>query len=656
MEQVMMNKISPNPSLPKRGNRDVLPTRLREDLILNIFKFILLVLVFIFIFGLFSGKIWDPDFWWHLKTGEYIYQTHSIPTTDPFAYTSLTKDPINPESKRIPFILGQYWIAQVVFYLIYKYFSFQGIIYMRAVVLTALTLLLYLHMRREGTRLYASLFLLMPAVIVLSSFTGERPQLFSFLFVFLLIYLMEGYRLSIQSTASAVSEAGLNTRRLRHAAALYLIPIPFVIILWANMHGGFILGIIIMLIYMFSETVKYKTKKFGQPLPSGALKAILITGAISIFSSLLNPNTYNVIPILIELEHGRYSTMVLENSSPLKLLASGFYNRELIIYSILLSVCIIMLLIKIRKFDLTDFTIFAAFALLSSSAIRTIPFFAPIAAAVLARYGKATILKIPIRESSALFRRFYDKLRSSFQSPLYHIIVPFILSIIIIYLLSAGNLFQRGFKEERYPVGAVNFLKTNKIYGNMFNPYVWGGYILWALYPEYKVFIDGRGLIEEVFLQAGMIMGASSLTFNGIPQWEAILQAYNVQYIITYSLSETSGRLESFIPALINAPEWHLIYMDNNSLIFLKDSPENSAVMRQFEMPKEWLWNEVITEAALKSPPLRGKPDFYITIGDALSAKRNYPDARTAYLKAKELAPRNIVIQQKLDELNLHNN
>ena len=83
-------------------------------------KGIFLALLFLFIFGIFSGEIRDPDFWWHLKTGEHIYHTKSIPETDPFAYTSTEKDPIKPESKRIKFILSQYWLAQVIFNFVFE--------------------------------------------------------------------------------------------------------------------------------------------------------------------------------------------------------------------------------------------------------------------------------------------------------------------------------------------------------------------------------------------------------------------------------------------------------------------------------------------------------------------------------------------------------
>ena len=161
---------------------------------LKISRFIFLALLFTLVLGLFAVEIKDPDFWWHLKTGQYIYQSGSLPVSDPFAYTSLQKDPLNPESKRIPFILNQYWLAQVVFYRTYHFFGLEGIIFLRASLLALLISLIFRSIRREGFGIYSSVIFLVPVVLIFRTFTGERPQLFSFLFAFLLIFLLEGFR------------------------------------------------------------------------------------------------------------------------------------------------------------------------------------------------------------------------------------------------------------------------------------------------------------------------------------------------------------------------------------------------------------------------------------------------------------------------------
>lgn len=526
---------------------------------------------------------------------------------------------------------------------------------MRAFLLTLLVFLLYKGLRREGPGLYASLLILVPAVIILRNFTGERPQLFSFLFVFLLIYLLEGFRRS-----SLILDS--QTRRLKPAATvrytLYatrysLYAIPFLMLLWANMHGGFILGNIIIIGYIFSEGMKYLMKRFGPALPLRSLKYLLIAGILSILASLINPNGYNVVPVLTELEKGQYMGMIIEAQSPIMIIRSGFYNQELITYFALLCVCILLFLMNVKRLDLTDIVLFGCFAGLSLSAARVIPFFTPIATLMIARYGSRTMEQMKKTGIAMNIQKRAAMRLSSFKSPAIIIVLSALLSSMLIFLLIKGNLFQDGIRKERYPEGAVKFLKQNRLAGNMFNPYVWGGYLIWELYPDYKVFIDGRGLIEEVFFQMHRVMGASSLHFAGIQEWKAILQAYEVKFIVTFSVNEFTGRLMPLIPAILNDPEWHLIYMDNNSLIFLQESPENKEVIKRFSMPKEWLWNEVIIETAWKAKNFR-KSSLYITMGDAFMEKKSYNDAKTAYLKAWEIDPGNSVVKEKLNLLNAY--
>ncbi len=647
----------------------------------KISKIILLALVFFFIFAMFNVKVWDPDFWWHLKTGEYIYQTGSLPETDPFSYSSLPKDPIHPESKRIKFILSSYWLSQLIFFLIYKAFSFQGIIYLRAAILTLLVFVLYKAVRREGMGFYLSIVFIIPVVIIFVNFTGERPQLFSFLFTFLLIYLLEGFRKTeigdssrfieiknattlakdgsgkIKPSLNESQRVSMNLNKSQFFISLfYLLPIPFLMLLWANLHGGFILGVIILSIYIVSETCKYAFRKLGRPIPLKSLKLLILTGIISIFITLLNPNGYNVVPVLLELEKGRYMSMIIEAQSPIDIVKYGFYAQELITYFILLFLCLLLFLINIRKLDITGILIFAVFTYMSLSASRVIPFFAPVASLLIARYS----LKIyeQLRDKSTFMSIIHaiKKPLSLLQFPSINIVLSVLISVFLIYQLNTKNLFRSGVRTERYPVGAVYFLKDNRLQGNMFNPYVWGGYMLWALYPDYKVFTDGRGLIEEVFFQVDRIMGASPISFYGVPEWKALLAAYKVNFIVTFSINEFSGRLVPLIPALLNDPEWHLIYLGNTSLIFLRESPENMELLQKFSMPKEWAWNEVITEAALKAVNLRRNVNFHITLGDAFLGKKDYANAKMSYLKAKEIDPGNSIVNERLDYLNTHGN
>jgi hypothetical protein len=611
-------------------------------------RIILLGFAFFFIFAVFNAKVWDPDFWWHLKTGEYIYHTKALPDKDPFAYTSLPKDPIHPDSPRIKFILTQYWLAQLLFYAIYNSFGLQGIIYMRALILTLLVFLVYKSLRREGAYFYISAALLIPLVMVLFHFTGERPQLFSFLFTFLLIFLIEGYKKASMNRP----ENGRQRPAGRFSPTVrYLLPVPIIMLVWANMHGGVILGVVIILGYICSETLKYVLKMRSKSLPPGSFKPLLIAGLAGIAASLVNPNGYNVVPLLIELDKSRYMNMIVEAKSPLVFVKLGYYTQELFIFLALVAAGIILFLINIRKLDITDAVLFAGLAGMSLSAARVIPFFVPMAILMITRYGIKTFETINEKEWIIPLRKIIEKPVYVFKGPVLSIVSAIAIIVSLVIVFNNNHLFRKGIRSGRFPEGAARFLKENRIYGNMYNPYVWGGYLIWALYPDYKVFIDGRALIEEIFYENDRIIGASSLNFGGIPQWKAMLDAYRINIIVTFSVADFSGKLVPLIPALYNDPEWHLVYFDNISLVFLRDTPDNRKILEKYDLPKEWLWNEVITEAAQKLRDFRANANYYVTVGDALFAKKSYEDALYAYKAALAKSPDNVYVKEKLNLL-----
>ncbi len=597
----------------------------------KIAKTTFIAVFFIFIFGLFSGEIRDPDFWWHLKTGEYIYQTKSLPLTDPFAYTSLPKDPVHPESKRIKFILTQYWAAQILMYKIFESFGFQGIIVLRALVLTLLIMLTYKAIRRQGTGTLLSILMLLPLAQILLSFQGERPQLFSFLFSFIIIFLLTGY---INRNLNRQDNLTLKLKAL-----LYLVPIPLIMLLWTNLHGGFILGLAVFSSYLFSETIKFYLKRPGQTLNPPSLKILYAVFILTVIISLANPNGYNVIPVLFEFEKGLYSKTITESMSPFLQIKLGFNQPELITFFILLACNILLFIVNFRRLNLTDIVLFSGLAIMSLSAARFIPFFAPVALINISCYGSTMLNKIkPSNKAKHLLRKI--------EVPVY-----ICLTIAIVIILNNSNFFKKEVLRNKFPEGATKFLKENKISGNMFNPYVWGGYLIWRLHPDYKVFIDGRGLIEDIYFQSFDILQAKTQIFEGLPKWKSLLNAYKINFIITFSVDKFTGNLVPLVPALLNDPEWDLIYMDNISLIFLKKSPENENMKKRFGIPKEWAWNEVIVEATIKSKYSKKNINFYLTIGDAFLLKKDYRNAKATYLKALKIKPDNNELKGRLELL-----
>src|SRR6266567_1553082 len=101
-------------------------------------KIAALSLTLICLIGLFSTEIADTDFWWHLKTGQYILEHRSLPVPDPFAFTTAGSRLAYPgEEQTRHFNLTHEWLTQASLYAIYRVAGFAGVVLFRAIVLAA---------------------------------------------------------------------------------------------------------------------------------------------------------------------------------------------------------------------------------------------------------------------------------------------------------------------------------------------------------------------------------------------------------------------------------------------------------------------------------------------------------------------------------------
>lgn len=191
----------------------------------------------------------------------------------------------------------------------------------------------------------------------------------------------------------------------------------------------------------------------------------------------------------------------------------------------------------------------------------------------------------------------------------------------------------------RFPEGAVSFIKENALNDKIFNNYEWGGYITWMLYPQSRVFIDGRALVEEVYKDHARVMIADNTLIAGIPHWKAILDAYKVNICLIRGANFYNFRLHALVPALVKDNEWYLVYYDRFSILFLRNEPEFEAVIRKYSMPKDWAYNQVVQQAALGIVTKPWDPNVWITMAEAHLAKGMRGSAKKFYMKAIELKP-----------------
>jgi hypothetical protein len=116
----------------------------------------------------------------------------------------------------------------------------------------------------------------------------------------------------------------------------------------------------------------------------------------------------------------------------------------------------------------------------------------------------------------------------------------------------------------QYPVRAADYVIARNLQGNLYNYYTWGGYLIWRLGPERKVFLDGRNLNPKVFWEGSMIDNAFSL--GGEQQWVSLFEKYNISYAVIPL--ELRGKQTPLVASLSRDPRWAAVFLSDNSVIF----------------------------------------------------------------------------------------
>ena len=138
------------------------------------------LLLFIGLFAMTLRPVADPDFWWHLRSGQWIVETGAIPHTDPFSHTNLGK----------PWIAHE-WLSEVIIYGLYRLGGLPLLIFTFGTVITIAFGLVYL---RSPGKPYIAGFALLLGALATAPTWGVRPQMFSLLLGSLFLYLLDRFQ------------------------------------------------------------------------------------------------------------------------------------------------------------------------------------------------------------------------------------------------------------------------------------------------------------------------------------------------------------------------------------------------------------------------------------------------------------------------------
>jgi hypothetical protein len=141
-------------------------------------------------------------------------------------------------------------------------------------------------------------------------------------------------------------------------------------------------------------------------------------------------------------------------------------------------------------------------------------------------------------------------------------------------VVAAGDRANFRFDETVAPVAAVEFMKKERIPGNMLNNDEFGDYIIYRAYPRYKVFFDGRAdIYGKEKLQDYLNV------FNMNPGWEKVFEKYDINWVIW----NVNTPLSQYLTI---KKDWKLIYSDNVATIHVKNNQQNVQLIHKYTVGK----------------------------------------------------------------------
>jgi hypothetical protein len=487
---------------------------------------LLLVLIFVAVFTMAVRVPADTDTWWHLVSGRYIVQNQTIPLTDPFSHTRLGA----------PWI-DHGWLAQILLYALYALGGWAGLSLGVAAIVTLAFVWVY---RASPGNSFLRAFGVVWAAITSSLIWVARPQIISFLLTALVAYLLDSYK--------------------RHNGKL-LPWLPLIVLVWANIHGGYAIAFMLMLCYVAGEAANRLLGHRGDPVLSWRqiLHLCLVIG-LSFLAVGINPNTWQMwLYPLRTVGIGVLRSFIQEWQSP------DFHLVWQQPFLILLLLTILALARSGRRADLTDLALLALWTASALLAVRNIAIFAIIAVPILVRYGTAAWERQlnswqELEWAQPWLRAGGRPLASSQKLGILNWLLLTLVAVAAlsrIYLQLTPAAIEESIRAS-LPVDAVTYVQDQHPPGPMFNSYNWGGYLLFTLWPDYPVFVDGRtDLYDDAFLRQYLTL---YLADDG---WEALLDQYKIRLVVV----ETNSVLAKFLRL---DPAWHEAYDDEMAVVFTR--------------------------------------------------------------------------------------
>lgn len=472
----------------------------------------------------------DGDIGRHLTIGEYILDNLVIPTKDIFSF-SMQGLELTPHE----------WLAQILFAMFHRIADMNGVVMLSALIIAVTFTLVFRQSYQRSNMLLVSLGMCILGAAAASVHWLARPHLFTMLFTVIWTGELESFR---------------RIGRLRWWVLMV------VMLAWVNIHGAFIAGFVIWGIYFLESllTLMARISILNQNDIKSNFRAIcstptvklLMVGLISFFLTILNPVGWRIWETTLGFLQNRYLV-----SHTFEYLPPNFHQTNFWPFLIMIGGSILLLSLSIRKKSIAFGLMLAIWTMMGLISARNISLYAVIAAPILAEIassffrGNQQLLRIVDFDlrlrlvNSRLFGHFW---------PIAMVVVIGVAVINGAYLGITSEYNK--FSEQVFPVKAIDWVSQQENLGSVFNYFPWGGYLLYRMWPQELVFIDGQTDFygESLTRQYEQVITLSE-------GWREILNQYQISWVIMPAES-------NLIKALRDVPGWKERYADETAVIY----------------------------------------------------------------------------------------
>ena len=492
----------------------------------------------------------DAGIGWHIRTGQLILAAHRIPHVDPFSST----------------MSGQPWFAWEWLYDVLVGWldlatGLNGVVFFTASII-ALTFSWTFHLLlRRGTSFPVALILVLLAASASMIHFFARPHVVSWLFSVAWFYILD-------SSERRESDSFSSDRR---SWLLWLLPIGM--LAWVNLHGGFLLGFVLLGIYWLSAVREYFQS--GEGRFENALRKIragqrsrrlALVGILSALATLANPYGWR---LHLHIYHYLSNRFLMDHIDEFQ--SPNFHGVAQKCFAALLLLALVALAAKKRdetvRLSEAIVLLFAAYSGLYAA--RNIPVSALLLILVIGPRLSASLQTVQNISGlqPATRPRFFRRMETIEVALRGHVWPIAALAITCWIAFHGGKLGTRQFMNshfdgKRFPSRAVDYFQSQNLQGSVFAPDSWGGYLIYRLYPQVKVAVDDRhDLYGEQFLKTYLKM------MHVEPGWQNFLQRYPVQYVLVPKDSALAS-------ILAETPHWQPIYSDDVAVVFGPANPK----------------------------------------------------------------------------------